>query len=96
MVELAMSDEAARRIEALRREIERHNRLYYQEDNPEISDEAYDELVRELADLEAAHPELARPDSPTQTVGRLRWRPSPPCATGRPCSAWPTPTTSTN
>ena len=55
-----------RRLEA---EIERHNRLYYLEDAPEISDAEYDALLRELQELEAAHPEFARPDSPTQRVG---------------------------
>lgn len=57
------------RAEALRREIERHNRLYYVEDAPEITDAEYDRLLRELMDLEAAHPELLTTDSPTQRVG---------------------------
>ena len=60
---------AAARAALLRREIERHNRLYYNEDAPEISDAQYDELFRELAALEAAHPALVTPDSPTQRVG---------------------------
>lgn len=66
-----MSDmaEIKKRIEALRKEIERHNRLYYQKDKPEISDAGYDRLFQELKELEAAHPELASPDSPTQRVG---------------------------
>ena len=49
--------------------IERHNRLYYQLDAPEITDAEYDRLFRELLDLEAAHPELVTPDSPSQKVG---------------------------
>ena len=53
----------------LRREIERHNRLYYTEAAPEISDAEWDALFRELQALEAAHPELVTPDSPTQRVG---------------------------
>jgi DNA ligase (NAD+) len=57
------------RAEALQREIERHNRLYYVEDAPEITDAEYDQLFAELSALEAAHPELAGPDSPTQRVG---------------------------
>jgi DNA ligase (NAD+) len=57
------------RAEALRREIERHNRLYYVEDAPEITDAEFDRLFAELSALEAAHPELASPDSPTQRVG---------------------------
>jgi DNA ligase (NAD+) len=60
---------AAARAEALRREIERHARLYYVLDAPEIGDEAYDALVRELAQIEAAHPDLAPADSPTRRVG---------------------------
>jgi DNA ligase (NAD+) len=57
------------RAEALRREIERHNRLYYVEDAPEITDAEYDSLFEELVRLEAEHPDLASPDSPTQRVG---------------------------
>ena len=61
--------EARRRAEFLRAELERHNRLYYVEARPEISDREFDRLLRELQDLETAHPELATPDSPTQRVG---------------------------
>src|SRR5262249_32046068 len=64
-----MSKSARARVTELRREIERHNDLYYAKDAPEISDAEYDLLFRELAGLEAAHPELASPDSPTQRVG---------------------------
>ena len=62
-------DASARRVDRLIRELGRHARLYYLEDAPEISDAEYDELFRELAAIEAKHPELARPDSPTQRVG---------------------------
>jgi DNA ligase (NAD+) len=62
-------DQAARRIDLLRQEIERHNRLYYELDRPEITDAGYDALFRELLQLEEAHPELVTPDSPTQRVG---------------------------
>ena len=58
-------EEAAR----LRREIERHNQLYYALDRPEITDAQYDALWRRLERLEAAHPDLVTPDSPTQRVG---------------------------
>jgi DNA ligase (NAD+) len=58
-----------RRIKLLRSTLERHNRLYYVEDAPEITDAEYDALFRELQELEAAHPELRSPDSPTQRVG---------------------------
>lgn len=57
------------RIAALRREIRRHDHLYYTKDRPEISDSEYDRLFRELVDLEAAHPYLITSDSPTQRVG---------------------------
>jgi DNA ligase (NAD+) len=61
--------EAARRVEALRAEIAEHNRHYYVEDAPTISDAEYDALFRELAQLEEQYPELQRADSPTQRVG---------------------------
>ncbi|MEW6247083.1 MAG: NAD-dependent DNA ligase LigA [Nitrospirota bacterium] len=65
-----MSREAARkRIEALRKEIRRHDYLYYVKDRPEISDSEYDRLFRELVELETAYPDLITPDSPTQRVG---------------------------
>jgi DNA ligase (NAD+) len=57
------------RVAGLRREIEHHNRRYYALDDPEIGDDAYDALLDELRGLEAEHPELVRPDSPTQRVG---------------------------
>ena len=63
------SAEAALRIEGLKGEIERHNRLYYQEARQEISDQAFDALLRELIELEEAHPDLVTADSPTQKVG---------------------------
>ena len=66
---MSLPKEALRRAEELRRLLERHNRLYYVEDNPEISDAEYDKLFRELVELETRHPELAGPDSPTQRVG---------------------------
>ncbi len=56
-------------IIALRRELEKHNRLYYVEDAPVISDYEYDMLMQKLKALEAEHPELVTPDSPTQKVG---------------------------
>jgi DNA ligase (NAD+) len=60
---------AAKRIEQLRAEIEEHNRRYYEEAAPIISDREYDRLYRELTDLEAGFPELASADSPSQRVG---------------------------
>ena len=56
-------------IISLRRELEKHNRLYYVEDAPVISDYEYDMLMQRLKALEAEHPELVTPDSPTQKVG---------------------------
>jgi len=61
--------EPSEQIAKLRAEIERHNRLYYVEAAPEISDRRYDRLMDQLIELEAAHPELVTPDSPTQRVG---------------------------
>jgi DNA ligase (NAD+) len=57
------------RLTKLREEIRRHDRLYYLESRPEISDAEYDRLFRELVELEREHPELVTPDSPTQRVG---------------------------
>jgi DNA ligase (NAD+) len=59
---------ARRDIDQLRRELERHNRLYY-EGRPEISDYEFDQMMRRLQDLEAAHPEHFDPNSPSQRVG---------------------------
>ena len=59
----------AERIDALRREIAHHDERYYGLDEPEISDGDYDELMRELLALEAEHPDLITPDSPSQKVG---------------------------
>ena len=57
------------RIHELRRLIRRHEELYYVQDAPEIADTEFDALMRELSDLETAHPDLVTPDSPTQRVG---------------------------
>ncbi len=57
------------RIEALRQVVNYHNYRYYVLDSPEISDAEYDELMKELRQLEAEHPELVTPDSPTQRIG---------------------------
>ena len=57
------------RVAELRKELEHHNHRYYVLDDPEVSDAVYDELINELRDIEAAHPDLLTPDSPTQRVG---------------------------
>ncbi len=57
------------RVARLRAELEHHNRLYYVEDAPQLTDAEYDRLFRELAELEEKHPELRAADSPTQRVG---------------------------
>ena len=62
-------DDAAVRAVELRDLIEHHNQRYYELDDPEISDAEYDELVRELARIEADQPELVTPDSPTRRPG---------------------------
>lgn len=64
-----MSDSVSNQVEKLRAELRRHEHLYYVLDQPEITDAEYDALMRELQELEAKHPELASPDSPTQRVG---------------------------
>jgi len=66
-----------KRINELRDEIRRHDELYYVQDNPEISDRDYDELMERLRDLEQKHPEFVAPDSPTQRVA------------GRPAEGFP-------
>ena len=67
----------AEQIEQLRHEIRRHEEFYYVRDAPEITDAEFDDLMRALAALEATHPELVTPDSPTQRVG------------GRPAEGFP-------
>jgi DNA ligase (NAD+) len=59
----------AARAEELRKQLEYHNWRYYVLDDPEIGDDVYDAMLDELRSLEAAHPELASPDSPTRRVG---------------------------
>ncbi len=63
------SPAARRRLDQIKAELERHNRLYYLEAAPEISDFEYDALMRELMDLERRFPDLRTPDSPSQRVG---------------------------
>ncbi|MEZ6130659.1 MAG: NAD-dependent DNA ligase LigA [Planctomycetaceae bacterium] len=64
-----MSDSIQQQIETLRHELERHNRLYYVDAAPEITDREYDRLMAELQQLEAAHPEFDSPNSPSRKVG---------------------------
>jgi DNA ligase (NAD+) len=64
-----VNSRAAEQAASLRQQIERANYAYYVLDSPEISDAEYDRLFRELGALEAAHPEVFSPDSPTQRVG---------------------------
>ena len=68
---------AAARVAELRDLIRHHEEQYYVHDQPEITDAEFDRLMRELLDLEAAHPELHDPHSPTQRVG------------GRPAEGFP-------
>jgi DNA ligase (NAD+) len=65
----ARAKDIQREIEDLRGEIRRHEHLYYVLDAPEIPDAEFDRLMQELKKLEAAHPDLVTPDSPTQRVG---------------------------
>jgi DNA ligase (NAD+) len=75
---LTSSMEPAARIAQLRTEIRHHEERYYLQSDPEISDAAFDALVKELEALEREHPDLVTPDSPTQRVG------------GRPIEGFPT------
>src|SRR5215471_13366387 len=70
--------EVAKKIERLRAEIREHQHKYYVLDQPSISDYEFDQLMRELQQLEAENPHLITPDSPTQRVG------------GQPAAAFPT------
>src|SRR4030065_2254465 len=63
-----MAGDVKKRIDWLRREIRKHDYLYYVQNQPEISDKQYDELFAELKALEAERPELVTPDSPTQRI----------------------------
>ena len=65
----AVPKEASQRAAELRKQLEYHGHRYYVLDDPEVSDVEYDALLNELRDLEAAHPDLLTPDSPTQRVG---------------------------
>lgn len=66
---MTVAPDIEKRVKRLREEIERHNYQYYALDDPLISDAEYDRLFRELRELEARHPALITPDSPTQRVG---------------------------
>ena len=62
-------EQARKRAEELRAVIEKNNRLYYDQDAPELEDYEYDALTRELKAIEAEYPQLITPESPTQRVG---------------------------
>ena len=64
-----LSDDVRKRVEDLREQVSYHAKRYYADDDPEIADDEYDALFRELQDLEEQHPELQTPDSPTKRVG---------------------------
>lgn len=66
---MSATKNAAKEVEELRREIDRHNELYYQQSAPEISDLEFDMLLERLKQLEAEFPDLITPDSPTQRIG---------------------------
>jgi DNA ligase (NAD+) len=75
--DLPKSKSIEKKINQLREEIRRHDELYYLQEEPEISDREYDELIEKLRKLEQEHPDLVTPDSPTQRVG------------GRPAEGFP-------
>jgi DNA ligase (NAD+) len=66
---MSASEDVRQRLKALREEISEHNYRYYVLDDPSVDDAVYDALMRELESLEAEHPDLVTPDSPTQRVG---------------------------
>jgi len=66
---MSASKKTVKELGTLRAEIDRHNELYYQQAAPEISDYEFDQLLERLKQLEAEHPELITPDSPTQRIG---------------------------
>src|SRR5688572_6687978 len=68
-MKMGKPDAVADQLQTLRAEIDRHNELYYQKSEPEISDFEFDQLLDRLKKLEAENPELITPDSPTQRVG---------------------------
>ena len=68
MTQVSEAD-AANELMRLAKAIARHDRLYHADDSPEITDAAYDALVRRNAELEAAFPHLLRPDSPSARIG---------------------------
>ncbi len=69
MTNRSVDSSVEQRLDTLRSEIARHNRLYYVQDAPVVSDAEYDRLMQELTALEEAHPDLITPESPTQRVG---------------------------
>ena len=69
MAEVLTEAEAANRLMRLAKEIARHDKLYHDQDAPEISDADYDALVRENRELEARFPQLVRSDSPSKRLG---------------------------
>src|ERR1700682_3261860 len=69
MADSGAAEDAATRVDALRRELTEHNERYFVLDDPIISDGEFDELMGELRTLEASHPSLVTPDSPTQRPG---------------------------
>ena len=86
------ADSRRERADELRAELRRHEHLYYVLDAPEISDAAYDALMNELKQIEAAYPELLTPDSPTQRVGGKPAEGFKKVAHSRPMLTWTMPT----
>ena len=91
-----MPTDPASEIARLREEIRYHDRKYYVEAAPEISDREYDRLMERLKKLEAEHPELVTPDSPTQRIGDQPVEGLEPSSIACRCSRSRTPTASTS
>ncbi len=69
MTEPLSKEQARKELKKLKQLIEKHNRLYYEEDSPEISDSEYDGLIKSLVEIENLHPDLVADDSPSRKVG---------------------------
>jgi DNA ligase (NAD+) len=81
-------DSIEQQLTELRTTLRHHEYLYHVMDAPEVPDAEYDRLMRELRELEAQHPELITPDSPTQRVGASRWALSARSAMKCRCCRW--------
>lgn len=69
MTESVSKDQARKQLDEIKKQIEKHNRLYFEKDSPEITDYEYDELMRSLVEIEKLYPDLVSGDSPSRKIG---------------------------